>query len=91
KDKTNHLQEAILALQQVVKQDLITLKARKSIWFQLNSDVQKWLDEPLMDVSPVEIEETHVFSMNPVYSAVYDSYLKFNELQPKLFEAIRPF
>ena len=61
KDKTNHLQEAILALQQVVKQDLITLKARKSIWFQLNSDVQKWLDEPLMDVSPVEIEETHVF------------------------------
>lgn len=29
--------------------------------------------------------------MNPVYSAVYDSYLKFNELQPKLFEAIRPF
>lgn len=91
KDKTNQLQEAILALQQVVKQDLITLKARKSIWFQLNSNVQKWLDEPLMDVSPVEIEETHVFSMNPIYSAVYDSYLKFNELQPKLFEAIRPF
>ncbi|KMN41284.1 hypothetical protein [Lysinibacillus sp. LK3] len=90
--------EKSFKLKQVMKNQLISLQMdvrklqlRTNQWFNFNRTINSLINYDFLQFDSMEIEETHLFRMHPLYSDLYEVYLQYEKLVPKHSTTFRFF
>lgn len=71
--------------------DLTELASRATNWTELMRQVETMLDYDFLQFGEMDVEETHLFRMHPLYSELYMSYCAFEALLPVYSPSLRLF
>lgn len=74
-----------------LRDDVNMLENREAVWQTLTKQLQELKQLSILQVERQTVEETHLFRMHVHYSAIYDLFMQYETLTPKLTTTMRTF
>ncbi len=91
KEKSFTLKQVMQNQLIILQTDVHKLQLRTNRWSNFAETIKNLINYEFLQFDSMEIDETHLFRMHPLYSELYEVYLQYEKLTPQHSSSLRLF